>query len=174
MHKNVKQSKRRTARRWQYCHLHVIKPVVRVTQRVPPETWWIAQGRRGRDIFEPKRLNKGWCVNIWKQRGTWNWKLYLESTHNCTTCCVQSDEVSKHDSCWLLNGQLGSARPRVRQTSKCVSLYLDTALKGCKVVKQVHWPIIVGIVLGCRVALPRPCYHPEMSFTWNTPRSLLN
>ena len=27
-----------------------------------------------------------------------NWKLYLESRYKCTTCCVQSDEVGKHDS----------------------------------------------------------------------------
>ena len=30
--------------------------------------------------------------------GERNWKLYLESRYKCTTCCVQSDEVGKHDS----------------------------------------------------------------------------
>ena len=30
--------------------------------------------------------------------GERNWKLYLENRYKCTTCCVQSDEVGKHDS----------------------------------------------------------------------------
>ena len=113
----------------QHCHPHVIKPVVKVAQSfqlgVLSQTWWIAQGRRGRDIFE----SKGSTREHLEANGGRNWKLYLENRYKCTTCCVQSDEVGKHDSSWLLNGQLGSKafRPRVRVLGK---LYLNKTLEG--------------------------------------------
>ena len=60
------------------------------------------------NIFQSKRLtgNKT-CTFGWK-----NWKSNVEWEHNWATWHAHSDEVGKHDSCWLLNGQLGNQAGR--------------------------------------------------------------
>ena len=60
--------------------------------------------------FWAKKLNKGWCVNIWRQKSRKLDFIFGERTTALVPWWYveQADEVSKHDSCRLLNGQLGS------------------------------------------------------------------
>ena len=96
--------------------------------------------------FWTKKLNKGWCVNIWRQKSS---KLDFIFGERATALVPwwyveQADEVSKHDSCRLLNGQLGSqATCRANKQLQCFIIFgfcTEMQCSNCRNMWRAGWP----------------------------------